>query len=136
MSNLDDFTDFDPDDDGDEDDGADAGPTEGAEAGTTDGTGEGADTGAGTADGARTGTAEEGATESSEAAAVESGPDARSSVDDGGADDDADSGEEGESVPARFVADVEATSPPTVAGDALFVGTTEGVLAIGRREVD
>jgi len=70
------------------------------------------------------------------------GPDERVYVvetdagDDGGADDDADSGEEGESVPARFVADVEATSPPTVAGDALFVGTTEGVLAIGRREVD
>jgi outer membrane protein assembly factor BamB len=43
-----------------------------------------------------------------------------------------DAGEGGRPVAARFRADVRATSPPTVAGDALFVGTRRGLLAVGR----
>jgi len=63
------------------------------------------------------------------------GPDGRVYVietDAGGNED----GNEGESVGARSVADLEATGPPTVAGDAAFVATTEGVVAIGRRSDD
>jgi outer membrane protein assembly factor BamB len=43
-----------------------------------------------------------------------------------------DAGAGGRPVSARFRADVRATSPPTVAGDALFVGTRRGLLAVGR----
>jgi DNA helicase HerA-like ATPase len=86
MSNLDDFTDFDPDD-GDEDDGGDAGPGDAAEAGTTDGTdGEAAGASGGTdadTSGASDAETAGGAASEASGATVESGRGTDQSTDDG-----------------------------------------------------